>query len=622
MDELNADQRDVVETRDVPILVLAGPGTGKTHTIVERIASLIQEGEDPDRILAITFTNKAAQEMKSRVLKITGKKPSWIRTIHGACAQILRAHIHKLGYTNAFQIASTEYAVKMLKAVIRAKDLSEVAWNPSDLARKIARIKSSGDPKPAADKIEDPTVADIFTAYQEKMKGQGCIDFDDLVYLTLKICVEDAAALAGIRGEWRHLIIDEFQDCDITQYELISLLGRDKGIVAVGDDDQSIYSFRSSTPEVLRMFDEDFRPKIITLKTSYRLPRVVQEAASALIKNNLNRYEKEIYSAQATTGHLEVRGFGAESEEADFVAARIQRLLTEGIVPEEIGVLARRHAELAMAETALKRLKIPTRKTGERSFYEHREVRDMLAYLTVIALPENSAAFERVLKIEKGIAHRVVDLIEDISERNDVGLYQAAEIAVENHYITEGPQNQIKQLFGRFETLRSKVSGYCISDLMRAAAMEFDTLQHLKTLSRGQTNFEKRILHLKELAQMADRFELQSGPGLINFINEMAIAAIRGGIVKENKEIRLVTLHGAKGLEFRVVFLMGASQGNIPHVKGEVEEERRLMYVGITRAKEQLTITHARYVGNEVRQRSLFIDEMGRPFKGEEAIRG
>ncbi len=612
MDRLNVDQNEVVLTRDLPILVLAGPGTGKTETIVQRISSLIQEGEDPDAILAITFTNKAAHEMKSRVLNLTGKKPSWIRTIHGACAQILRSHINKLGYTNAFQIASTDYAIKTLKSVIREKGLSELSWDASKVARQIAGIKSAGAPNPALEKIEDPTLAEIFTAYQDKMKTQGCIDFDDLVSLTLKLCADDTTTLAEIRDPWRHLIIDEFQDCDLSQYALISLLGREKGMVAVGDDDQSIYSFRSSTPEVLRMFVADFSPKVITLTTSYRLPRAIQEAASALIQNNQTRFEKELLCAKETRGQLSISGFGSEAEEADFVAEQIQRLLAEGIPPEEIGVLARRHSELAMAETALKRLKIPTRKTGERSFFEFREVRDMIAYITVIALPENSAAFERVLKIEKGINNRVVDLLEDIAERNDVSLYHAAEIAVENHYVTDEMQEKLKQIFDHFESLRTKVSDYCISDLMRATAKTFDYLQHLQNISRGKNRLEKRIQHLKDLAQMADRFELESGPGLVNFINEMAIAAIQGGLPKENKEIRLVTLHGAKGLEFRIVFLMGASQGNIPHLKGDIEEERRLFYVGITRAKEQLTITHARYVGNEVRPRSLFLDEMGR----------
>jgi len=300
LDRLNADQNEVVLTRDLPILVLAGPGTGKTETIVQRISSLIQEGEDPDCILAITFTNKAAHEMKSRVLNLTGKKPSWIRTIHGACAQILRSHIQKLGYTNAFQIASTDYAIKTLKTVIREKGLSELSWDASKIARQIAGIKSSGDPNPALKKIEDPMLAEVFVAYQDKMKAQGCIDFDDLVFLALKLCADDTTTLAEIREPWRHLIIDEFQDCDLSQYALISLLGREKSMVAVGDDDQSIYSFRSSTPEVLRMFVADFSPKVITLKTSYRLPRAIQEAASALIQNNQTRFENELFFAKET----------------------------------------------------------------------------------------------------------------------------------------------------------------------------------------------------------------------------------------------------------------------------------------------------------------------------------
>ncbi len=612
MDTLNPDQLKVVSIRNKPVLVLAGPGTGKTQTIVERIAALIREEVDPDRILAITFTNKAAQEIIARILTLTGKRPSWIRTIHGACAQLLRTHIHKLGITNAFQIASLELAKKTLKDVIRSLNLSEVTWDANKVARDISRIKSSGESNQTADTIEDKTLSAIFLGYQEKMKAHGTIDFDDLVYLTLKLCTEDAEVLAEIRDHWQHVILDEFQDCDLSQYALISLLGKDKGLVVVGDDDQSIYSFRSSTPEVLSMFEQDFSPEIVTLKTTYRLPRVIQEAACTLIKNNLGRYEKELVCAKDDTGRLEVHGFCSEGEEADFTAGRIQALLSTGMAPEEIGVLGRRNADLARAEGALKRLKIPTRKTAERCFYEYRAIRDMMAYITVLALPENTAALERVLKIEKGIPKSVMDLLEDLSERNEISLYHAFELAVEHQYVSGEPSVALKRFLERINGLRQRMSELCISDLMRACAGVFSYLEHLKKVSRGEEGFTRSIDRLKDLAHMADEFELQSGPGLINFINEMAIAAIQGGVTKSQKSIRLSTLHSAKGLEFKVVFLMGATQGNLPHIHGKVEEERRLMYVGITRAKEQLYITHARYIGNEVRQRSLFVDELGR----------
>jgi len=612
LDTLNPDQSKVVSIRNKPVLVLAGPGTGKTQTIVERIAVLIREEVDPDRILAITFTNKAAQEMKGRILTLTGKRPSWIRTIHGACAQLLRTHIHKLGISNAFQIASLEFSKKTIKDVIRSLKLSEATWDANKVARDISRIKSAGEATPSAGTINDETLRAIFLGYQEKMKDLATIDFDDLVYLALKLCAEDAEALAEIRDLWQHVIVDEFQDCDLSQYALVSMLGKDKGMVVVGDDDQSIYSFRSSTPEVLRMFERDFAPEIVILKTSYRLPRVIQEAACALIKNNLGRYEKELACAKEETGCLEVHGFGSEGEEADFTAGRIQILLSSGVPPEAIGVLGRRNADLARAEDALKRLKIPTRKTAERSFYEYREIRDMMAYITVLALPENTAALERVLKIEKGIPISVMNLLEDLSERNEISLYHALELAVVHQYVSGEPSVALKRFLERIDGLRRRMSELCISDLMRACAAVFAYVDHLKKVSRGEAGFIRSVERLKDLAQMADQFELQSGPGLINFINEMAIAAIQGGVSKDKKSIRLSTLHSAKGLEFKVVFLMGATQGNLPHMHGNVEEERRLMYVGITRAKEMLFITHARYIGNEVRQRSLFVDELGR----------
>ncbi|TAK03405.1 MAG: ATP-dependent helicase [Candidatus Manganitrophaceae bacterium] len=613
---LNDEQKEAVLTRDVPLLILAGPGTGKTETIAHRIAALIEEGEDAEKILAITFTNKASQAMRERVLSLTGKRLSWIRTIHGTCAQLLRSHIHKLGYNTAFNIASQEYSNKILKEVVHGMGLNEASLDLSEMTRMIARIKSQSKPEEQLASESHPS-PEIFSAYQEKMRSQGCIDFNDLIYLCLKLLKEDPNTLAEVRDQWRHIIIDEFQDSDPAQYQLISHLGRERGIAVVGDDDQSIYSFRCSTPEVIGMFVADFSPKIITLKKSYRLPRVLLEAACSLIRNNLSRFEKELLCAQEAEGHLTVRGFGSEAEEGDFVAREILNLQAQGVPTNEIAVLGRRHASLAIVEASLKRLNIPCRKVGERSFYDLREVRDMMALITAVALPENSPALERVLKLAPGITARSIDLLEDIAERNEVSLYRAAELAIENQYLQAEAGDSLNEMLTRLDELRPRMEQLCISDLMRAASKSFDYLSHLQRVSRGASDYEKRLGHLKELAQMADCFELSSGPSITNFINEMAISAIQGGTPKEKGGIRLITLHGAKGLEFRVVFLIGAFQGSIPHVKGNLEEERRLMFVGITRAKERLYISHARYVQNEVRQRSYFVDEMGRLFSSK-----
>ncbi|MFY9268989.1 MAG: ATP-dependent helicase [Candidatus Manganitrophaceae bacterium] len=608
--QLNDEQKEAVFTRDVPLLILAGPGTGKTETIAHRIAALIGEGEDPEKILAITFTNKASQSMRERVLSLTGKRLSWIRTIHGTCAQLLRAHIHKLGYNTAFNIAPQEYSSKVLKEVIHGMGLNEASLDLAEMPRKIAWIKSQGKPEEQLASEAAP-FPQIFNAYQEKMRSQGCIDFNDLIYLCLKLMEEDPGTLAEVRNLWHHLIIDEVQDCDLSQYQLISHLGRERGITAVGDDDQSIYSFRCSTPEVISLFVADFSSKIITLKKSYRLPRVLLEAACSLIRNNLNRFEKELLCAQEAEGHLMVRGFGSEAEEGDFVAQEILKLQTMGVPTNEIAVLGRRHASLAIVEASLKKVNIPCRKVGERSFYDRREVRDMMSLITAVALPENTPALERLLKLSPGISSRVIDLLEDIAEQNEVSLYRAAELAIEYQYLQGEARQSLKGVLARLDELRPRMEQLCISDLMRAAAKEFDYLSHLQKVSRGALDYEKRIGHLKDLAQMADQFELSSGPSIMNFINEMAISAIQGGTPKEKGGIRLITLHGAKGLEFWVVFLIGAFQGGIPHVKGNLEEERRLMFVGVTRAKDRLYISHSRYVQNEVRQRSFFVDEMG-----------
>ncbi|MCG3117707.1 MAG: ATP-dependent helicase [Candidatus Manganitrophus sp. SA1] len=611
-EQLNPEQKEAVLSRGGPLLILAGPGTGKTHTIANRIAALVHEGEDPEKILAITFTNKGAQEMRDRILALTGKRLTWIRTIHGTCAQILRLHIHKLpGYSEGFTIASTEQANKILKEAIHGLNINETAVDLADLSRKAARVKAQENPAEALVREGEDFVR-IFDAYQERMRIQGCIDFNDLVYLTLRLFNEDAGTFSEVRSLWRHLIVDEIQDCDFAQYMLISLLGKERGIAVVGDDDQSIYSFRSATPEVLRRFVDDFSPEVITLRESFRLPKAVITAANNLIKNNRSRFQKELYSVRNVEGALTVLGFGSEVEEAEFVAREIQALVRSDTPLEQIAILARRHVQLATVETALKRLKIPCRKTGDRSFYEIREVRDMLALMTAVALPENTPALERVLKLEPGITSRLVDVLEDLAEREEVSLYHAAEMAVDNSYVDGEARDALLRLLERLDRLRSRISDLCISDLMRAASVEFQYTQYLQKICRSKEDIDKRIGHLKELAQMADQFELNAGPNVVNFINEMAIAAILGGSPKEKEGARLITLHGAKGLEFRVVFVVGVLQGTLPHVKGTVEEERRLMYVGITRAKERVYISHARYVQNEVREPSFFIHELGR----------
>lgn len=612
LEHLNPEQKEAVLSRGGPLLILAGPGTGKTHTIANRIASLIHEGEDPEKILAITFTNKGAQEMRDRILALTGKRLSWIRTIHGTCAQILRIHIHKLaGYSEAFSIAAMEQSNKVLKEAIHGLNINEAKVDLGDLSRRIGRVKAQA--KPAEALIREGTEFErIFHAYQDRMRIQGCIDFNDLVYLTLRLFNEDATTLSEVRNLWSHLIVDEFQDCDFAQYALISLLGKERGVAVVGDDDQSIYSFRSATPEVLRLFVDDFCPKVITLRESFRLPQTVITAANALIKNNLNRFQKELFGVRHEEGALVVVGFRSEVEEGDFVAREIRSLLASDVPLEQIAILTRRHVQLSIVETALKRLNIPCRKAGDRSFYDIREVRDMLALITAVALPENTPAFERVLKLETGITARAVDILEDLAEREEVSLHHAAEIAVNNSYVDGEARSSLVRLFERLERIRSRITELCISDLMRAAAVEFNYISHFQKFCRSKDDLEKRIGHLKELAQMADQFEVSAGQNVVNFINEMAIAAIQGGSPKEKGGIRLITLHGAKGLEFRVVFLVGVLQGTLPHIKGAVEEERRLMYVGITRAKERVYITHARYAQNEMREPSFFIHEMGR----------
>ncbi|HZR47204.1 MAG TPA: ATP-dependent helicase [Candidatus Manganitrophaceae bacterium] len=612
LERLNPEQKEVALSRGGPLLVLAGPGTGKTHTIATRIAALVQEGEDPEKILGITFTNRGAQEMRDRILFLTGKRLSWIRTIHGACAQILRLHIHKLaGHHGAFNIASTEQSNKILKETIRELGLNETTLDLAQLASRIGRLKAQANPAESLLQ-EAGEFVKIFNLYQDRMRLQGCIDFNDLIFLTLRLFTEDPTVLSEVRAIWSHLIVDEFQDCDLAQYHLISLLGKDRGIVVVGDDDQSIYSFRSATPDVLKHFVADFSPKVITLSATFRLPRSVVAAAASLIKNNFGRFQKDLCAVRAEEGIIEIRGFGSEIEEGEFVAREIQTQLQRGVPAEEIAILARRHVQLAQAEGALNRLNIPCRKAGDRSFYDHREVRDMVALITAVALPENTAAYERVLKLESGISGRVADLLEDLAEREGISLNHAAEMAVENEYIQGETREGLLRLFERMARLRSRMAELCISDLMRAAAVEFNYVGYLQKFCRGKEDFNRRIGYLRELAAMADQFEVSAGPNLINFLNEMAISAIQGGVPKEKKGIRLITLHGAKGLEFRVVFVIGVLQGTLPHVKGQIEEERRLMYVGLTRAKDRVYITHSRYVQNEVREPSFFIHEMGR----------
>ncbi|MFE7425890.1 DNA helicase PcrA, partial [Streptomyces sp. NPDC057545] len=625
LDGLNEQQRAAVVHAGSPLLIVAGAGSGKTRVLTHRIAHLLAtRGVHPGQILAITFTNKAAGEMKERVEQLVGPRAHamWVMTFHSACVRILRRESKKLGFTSSFSIYDAADSKRLMALVCRDLDLDPKRFPPKSFTAKVSSLKNelideetfTGQ---AADGFER-TLAQAYTMYQARLREANALDFDDIIMTTVHLLQAFPDVAEHYRRRFRHVLVDEYQDTNHAQYTLVRELVGPAGegeapaeLCVVGDADQSIYAFRGATIRNILQFEEDYPDATtILLEQNYRSTQTILSAANAVIERNESRRPKNLWTNAGTGAGITGYVADTEHDEAQFVAEEIDRLTDAGDARAgDVAVFYRTNAQSRVFEEIFIRVGLPYKVVGGVRFYERKEVRDVLAYLRVLANPEDAVPLRRVLNVPKrGIGERAEAMIEALALREKITFPQALRRVDEAYGMAARSANAVKRFNTLMEELRTVVeSGVGPAVVLEAVLERTGYLAELQASTDPQD--ETRIENLQELAAVALEFEQERGEAgeegagtLAEFLERVALVADSDQIPDEDEEgsgvITLMTLHTAKGLEFPVVFLTGMEDGVFPHMRAlgqtkELEEERRLAYVGITRARERLYLTRA-----------------------------
>ncbi|MEU4652942.1 DNA helicase PcrA [Streptomyces sp. NPDC023723] len=631
LEGLNENQRAAVTHAGSPLLIVAGAGSGKTRVLTHRIAHLLGErGVHPGQILAITFTNKAAGEMKERVEQLVGPRANamWVMTFHSACVRILRRESKQLGFTSSFSIYDAADSKRLMALVCRDLDLDPKRFPPKSFSAKISNLKNELiDEEDFAAQAGDgfeKTLAQAYAMYQARLREANALDFDDLIMTTVNLLRAFPDVAEHYRRRFRHVLVDEYQDTNHAQYALVrELVGtgvHDEDVppsegelppaelCVVGDADQSIYAFRGATIRNILQFEEDYPDATtILLEQNYRSTQTILSAANAVIERNESRRPKNLWT-NAGAG-AQITGYVADTEhdEAQFVADEIDRLTDAGEAKAgDVAVFYRTNAQSRVFEEIFIRTGLPYKVVGGVRFYERKEVRDVLAYLRVLANPEDSVPLRRILNVPKrGIGDRAEAMIDALAQREKISFPQALRRVDEAYGMAARSTNAVKRFNTLMEDLRTIVeSGAGPATVLEAILERTGYLAELQASTDPQD--ETRIENLQELAAVAlefeqERAEGESAGGLADFLERVALVADSDQIPDEEDGdgvVTLMTLHTAKGLEFPVVFLTGMEDGVFPHMRAlgqakELEEERRLAYVGITRARERLYLTRS-----------------------------
>ncbi|MFF7555232.1 DNA helicase PcrA [Streptomyces olivaceus] len=631
LDGLNENQRAAVVHSGSPLLIVAGAGSGKTRVLTHRIAHLLAERSvHPGQILAITFTNKAAGEMKERVEQLVGPRANamWVMTFHSACVRILRRESKKLGFTSSFSIYDAADSKRLMALVCRDLDLDPKRFPPKSFSAKISNLKNElideeDFAAQAADGFEK-SVAQAYALYQSRLREANALDFDDLIMTTVNLLRAFPDVAEHYRRRFRHVLVDEYQDTNHAQYALVrELVGVPSEhavdvppeaevppaeLCVVGDADQSIYAFRGATIRNILQFEEDYPDATtILLEQNYRSTQTILSAANAVIERNESRRPKNLWTQQGNGAQITGYVADTEHDEAQFVAEEIDRLTDAGEAKAgDVAVFYRTNAQSRVFEEVFIRVGLPYKVVGGVRFYERKEVRDVLAYLRVLANPEDSVPMRRILNVPKrGIGDRAEAMIDALAQREKISFSQALRRVDEAYGMAARSANAVKRFNTLMEDLRTVVeSGAGPATVLEAILERTGYLAELQSSTDPQD--ETRIENLQELAAVALEFEQERAEGdeggtLSDFLERVALVADSDQIPDEEDGdgvVTLMTLHTAKGLEFPVVFLTGMEDGVFPHMRAlgqskELEEERRLAYVGITRARERLYLTRA-----------------------------
>ena len=613
-DKLNEPQRDAVYHTDGPLLILAGAGSGKTRVLTHRIAYLIGErGVNPWNILAITFTNKAAEEMRQRVDNLVGfgAESVWVSTFHSACVRILRRFIDRLGYENHFTIYDTDDQKTLIKEVCRKVDVDTKVFKERSL---LSAISSAKNEMILPDEFElnaggdfaKMKIAKVYREYETQMRANNALDFDDLLVKTVQLLQTQPDVLESYQERFRYIMVDEYQDTNTVQFQLVSLLaGKYKNLCVVGDDDQSIYKFRGANIRNILDFEHEFPDaKVIKLEQNYRSTGNILNAANSVIANNRGRKEKSLWTENGEGELIRLRQFDTAFDEADFIGEDIKNAVRQGGSYNDSAVLYRTNAQSRLLEEKFIAMNIPYKIVGGVNFYARREIKDLLAYLKTIDNGRDDVAVRRIINVPKrGIGLTTINRIQESATERGIGFYEAllAPELIAGVGRSATKLDSFAALIEYFKTLAEEMN---ITDLLQEVIEKTGYIESLENEDKEEAKTRKE--NIDELISKAATYEescqdKDEKATLSGFLEEVALVADIDSLDEDQEYVVLMTLHSAKGLEFPRVYLAGMEDGLFPGYmsinagdREELEEERRLCYVGITRAEQELTLTSAR----------------------------
>ena len=613
IDVLNDKQKEAVLSTEGPCLVIAGAGSGKTKVLTHKIAYLMQEKNvKPWSILAITFTNKAANEMKERVENLVGDvaKDMWIGTFHSICVRILRRYIDRIGFTSSFIIFDSSDQRTLVKQCLKQLNIDDKMLNDRAVLSEISNAKNEMLEPDAYklrtnNEIRKETIAKVYELYQKRLRENNAIDFDDIINYTIRILSENPDVLEYYSNKFEYVLVDEYQDTNKAQFTLVSILAALHGnITVVGDNDQGIYSFRGADITNILNFEKDFPgTKIIKLEQNYRCTQNILDAANAVIKNNETKYEKKLWTENGKGGMITVFRGNDEYDEANFIVENINKLRREEYMTyNDFAILYRMNSQSRSIEDILRRENVPYKIIGGLKFYERKEIKDTIAYLRLIQNPSDNLSLTRIINEPKrGIGKTSLDNVQQIAMQSETSMYdvikRADEFGLNRVFVNS------REFISQIEELRAKKDHIKISDLIKETLNKTGYTKALEDEDTAEA--ETRLENIEEFLTVAMEFEEQMAENsLEEFLEGITLSSDIDNADDQEDSVTLMTLHSAKGLEFPVVFLVGMEEGIFPGYKSigepkELEEERRLCYVGITRAKQNLFISCAR-------QRTIF----------------
>jgi DNA helicase-2/ATP-dependent DNA helicase PcrA len=633
--DLNPAQREAVLNTEGPMLVVAGAGSGKTRVLTHRVAHLINaHGIKPQEILAITFTNKAAGEMRERLDDMLGGagRGLWILTFHSACGRILRREAPRLGYRTNFTIYDQADQVRLTKAVLEELERDPKRFVPRGIHAQISTAKNSlvspDEYRERVSSFYDQTVADAYDLYQRRLFASNAVDFDDMLFLTVQLLENFPEAQERWQNAFRYIHVDEYQDTNHAQYRFLQLMAeKHMNLFAVGDPDQSIYAFRGADIRNIMEFEADFPgTRVIPLEQNYRSTNTILRGSNAVIANNRERKPKELWSELGDGEAIHVIEVVDEHAEARFVAAEIARLVEEGFSGAEVAVFYRTNAQSRVLEDVLVRQAIQYQVIGGPRFYERAEVKDVIAYLQVIDNPYDAVSLMRIAnKPRRGIGDTTLARLQTYADARGISLWEATEFP-EEAGVGAAPLKAVQAFRTLLQSLMSGALELTVPELVERV---LERTGYTNALEAERTiEAQGRLENLEELVGAAQEYQAAADePSLSSFLQEISLFADQDAIRGEQSLVTLMTLHNAKGLEFRAVFMIGMEEGIFPHSRSieeaMLEEERRLAYVGMTRAKERLTLTHASsrslWGSRSYNLPSRFVDEL--PEQGVERER-